>query len=106
MRGSFSKDRLTSPELHLTDSKHSPVFPELPFHIGGMMPLTPAAIRVAVIVPSSPRTAGMKTPPPRLSTGRSPRTVFTTGGPGGTNTLALPSLYFKVRLCPRDLSAG
>src|SRR5438552_8721556 len=98
MRRLFSKDRLTSPELHLTNSKHSPVFPKLPFHIGGMMPLTPAAIHVAVIVPSSPRTAGMKSPTPGLSSERSLGTFLTTGVPGGTNTLASPPLYFKVSI--------
>ena len=61
-------------------------------YIGGMIPPTPTVMRVAVRVPSSLCTAGIKTPVPALSKERSADTFFTIGVPGGTNTFCCPLL--------------
>ena len=45
-------ERLSRSALNRIDERAQP-------HIGGMMPPTPTVMRVAVRVPSSPRTAGM-----------------------------------------------
>ena len=61
-------------------------------YIGGIIPPTPTVMRVAVRVPSSLCTAGMKTPVPALSKERSADTFFTIGVPGGINTFCCPPL--------------